>query len=284
MPELPEVETIRNQLERVVKGQRVKKVKVRHKKSFRGGVKEVERKKIVGVKRRAKMLVVELEGGKSLLIHLKMTGQLVYEDEKGRTVGGHPTSDWMKQLPSKHTRVVFELDKGKLFFNDMRVFGWIKVVDKAGLEKEFKGLGPDVNSKEFTVKHLEKILSSSRRAVKLIIIDQKKLAGVGNIYANDGLYCAGIDPRKPGKEVAEDKAGVRRLFKCLKQVIERGIKYGGATASDDSFVDAEGLGGKYQKHFLVYEKEGEKCRRCGGKIKKVKLGGRGTYFCPRCQK
>jgi len=284
MPELPEVETIRRQLERVVKGQRVRRVKVGHKKSFRGKVGEVEGKRIRGVGRRAKMLVVELEKGKNLLIHLKMTGQLVYESKKGRTVGGHPTSDWVKKLPSKHTRVVMELEKGKLFFNDMRVFGWIKVVDNEGLMREFKDLGPDVNRAEFTVKHLKEILESSGRAVKLILLDQKKLAGVGNIYANDGLYCAGVDPRRSGKEVVKDGAAVKRLFRCLKRVIDKGIKYGGATASDDSFVNAVGLGGKYQKHFLVYEKKGKKCRRCERKIKKVKLGGRGTYFCPGCQK
>ncbi len=284
MPELPEVETIRGQLEKVVKGQRIKKIKVLRKKSLQGSSLKVKGRKIVGVKRRAKMLVVELEKGKNLLIHLKMTGQLVYESEKGRTVGGHPTSDWVKKLPSKHTRVVMELEKGKLFFNDMRVFGWIKVVDKVGLEREFKDLGPDVNSLKFTVKHLRQILESSGRAVKLILLDQKKLAGVGNIYANDGLYCAGVDPRRSGKEVVKDEAVVRRLLKCLKKVIDKGIKHGGATASDDSFKNAAGLGGKYQKHFLVYEKEGKKCRRCGEKIKKVKLGGRGTYFCPGCQK
>ncbi len=284
MPELPEVETIRGQLEKVVKGQRIKKIKVLRKKSLQGSSLKVKGRKIVGVKRRAKMLVMELEGDKNLLIHLKMTGQLVYEGEKGRTVGGHPTSDWVKKLPSKHTRVVMELEKGKLFFNDMRVFGWIKVVDKVGLEREFKDLGPDVNSLKFTVKHLRQILESSGRAVKLILLDQKKLAGVGNIYANDGLYCAGVDPRRSGKEVVKDEAVVRRLLKCLKKVIDKGIKYGGATASDDSFKNAAGLGGKYQKHFLVYEKEGKKCRRCEGKIKKVKLGGRGTYFCPGCQK
>jgi len=179
---------------------------------------------------------------------------------------------------------VLELDKGQLFFNDMRVFGWIKVVDKEGLVREFKDLGPDVNSSGFTVKHLKEVLESSGRAVKLILLDQKKLAGVGNIYANDGLYCAGVDPRRSGKEVAKNEEAVRRLFRCLKKVIDKGIKYGGATASDDSFVNTAGLGGKYQKHFLVYEKEGKKCRRCEGKIKKVKLGGRGTYFCHKCQK
>ena len=284
MPELPEVETIRRQLDKILVGQKIKRVKVLKAKSWRGDKKKVEGKKIVRVDRRAKILVIKLEKRLNLLIHLKMTGQLVYEGNKGRTVGGHPTADWIKKLPSSHTRIVLELDKGKLFFNDMRVFGWVKVMDNKGLEVEFKNYGPDVNSKEFTAKYLQKVLASSRRAVKLILLDQKKLAGVGNIYANDGLYCAGIRPEKSGVEVAEDNKAVKRLFKCLKGVIEKGIKYGGATASDKGFINAAGLGGKYQKHFLVYEKAGESCQRCKGKIKKVKLGGRGTYFCPGCQK
>jgi len=271
MPELPEVETIRRQLEKVLVGQRIKKIKVLKKKSLQGDSLQVEGKRIVGVKRKAKVLIVELEGkpaspkasrGKYLLIHLKMTGQLVYTSKSEK-----------RRLQSKYTRVVFELDKGKLFFNDMRLFGWIKVVDEKEMEREFSKFGPDVVSKEFTVEHLRKVLMSSGRAVKLILVDQKKIGGIGNIYANDGLYCAGIDPKRKAREIGEDKRLVERLYKCLRKVIKAGIKYGGVTAR-----------GKYQEHFLVYEREGEKCNRCKGKIKKIKLGGRGTYFCQICQK
>jgi len=272
MPELPEVEIIRRQLDKVLKGQRIKKIKVLKKKSLQGDSLQVEGKRIVKVGRKAKMLIVGLENKKCLLIHLKMTGQLVYISKSEK-----------EKLLHKHTRVVVELDKGKLFFNDMRVFGWIKVVDGEGMKKEFSKFGPDVIDKEFTVEYLEKVLKSSGRAVKLVLMDQKKIGGIGNIYANDGLYCAGIDPRKKAREIGEDKKLVKRLQRCLKKVIEAGIKYGGATASDDKYINAQGLRGKYQKHFLVYEREGEKCNRCKGKIKKIKLGGRGTYFCPKCQ-
>jgi len=270
MPELPEVETIRRQLNRVLGGQKIRKIKVLRDKSWKGDKGKVEGKKIKKVERKAKILIIELENGRSLLIHLKMTGQLV----------------WVKkqEKEGKHTRVVLKLDKGRLFFNDLRVFGWIKVVDKKDLENEFKNYGPDVNGREFTKKHLKEILGSSRRSVKLILLDQKKLAGVGNIYANEALYCAGVDPQKTGVKVAKDEKMVGKLFKCLKQVIEKGIKYGGSTASDRGYKDGLGREGKYQKHFLIYEKAGEKCKRCKGEIKKVKLGGRGTYFCPGCQK
>jgi len=251
MPELPEVEIIRRQLGRVLVGQRIKKVKVREKRSWQGKAEEVEGKKIVKIGRKAKVLIIELENRKYLLIHLKMTGQLIYD----------------KKSQIKHIRVVFELDKGRLFFNDMRLFGWIKVVDGEGMKKEFSKFGPDVISKEFTAEYLGKALMGSGRAVKLVLMDQAKMGGVGNIYANDILFCAGIDPRKTARKIGKDKRTMKRLYKCLRKVIEAGIKYRG----------------KYQEHFLVYEREGEKCNKCKGKIKKIKLGGRGTYYCSKCQ-
>jgi formamidopyrimidine-DNA glycosylase len=115
-------------------------------------------------------------------------------------------------------------------------------------------------------------------------MDQKKIGGVGNIYANEALFCAGIRPDRPAKEISNDQLSIFKLYKCLKSVINKGIEYGGATASDDSYVNAAGLAGKYQEHFLVYEQAGKQCSKCRAKIKKVKLGGRGTYFCPRCQR
>jgi formamidopyrimidine-DNA glycosylase len=284
MPELPEVETIRKQLGRVLVGQRIKKVEVKREKSFKGSVKQVVGKKIIGIGRKAKLLVMGLSGRLNLLIHLKMTGQLVYQRQGGRRViGGHPTRDWVGELPSKHTRVIFELDKGRLFFNDMRVFGWVKVVDRTELEKELEKYGPDVIDKGLGEDKFFELLQKSGRAVKLVIMDQSKMGGVGNIYANEGLWCAQVKPQRVAKEL--DKKEASRLLECLRQVVEQGIKYGGATASDDNYVNALGLGGKYQEHFLVYEQEGKKCQRrgCQGRVKKVKLGGRGTYFCPKCQ-
>jgi len=263
MPELPEVETICRQLKKVLAGQKIK--------GLQGCSLQVGGKRILGVRRKAKMIIIELSGGKSLLIHLKMTGQLVYDENvKLKT----------KNEKQKYTRAIFELERGRLLFNDLRKFGWIKIMQNEKLKAQNEKLPPDVVDKEFTLEYLEKILKSSGQAVKIVLMDQAKMGGIGNIYANEILFCAGIDPRRPANTCGLQ---VRNLQGCIKKVINRGIKYGGSTASDENYVNARGEPGKFQEHFLVYEQEGKKCSRCKGKIIKVKLGGRGTYYCPKCQ-
>lgn len=283
MPELPEVETIRKQLDKVLKGREIEGVEVLREKSFGGDRKRVVGKRVKSVERKAKLLMMVLEDKERLLIHLKMTGQLILVDmEKERVVGGHPTADWVNDLPSKHTRVVISfLRGGKLYFNDMRVFGWIKLVKEKEWKRLEKEMPMDVVDKEFTKKYLKETLKGSGRAVKIVIMDQKKMGGVGNIYANDGLFLAGIKPDREARSL-EDKE-ISKLYKSLIRVIKEGIRMGGATASDEKFVSVYGLGGRYQEKFRVYDKQGEKCVKCGKKIKKIKLGGRGTYFCPKCQ-
>ena len=224
MPELPEVETIRRQLQQALVGKKITKVEILHPKSFLGNKIKVQGKKIVAVKRKAKTIWIDLEGDLNLLIHLKMTGQLVYNGKQG-----------------KHTRVILDLSRGRLIFNDMRLFGWIKAVDNDWLKAHFAKLPPDVVDKAFTPKYLSKILSGSGRAVKLVMLDQAKLGGVGNIYANDALYCAGIDPQTPARKVRR----ISQLHQCLKKVINKGIKYGGSTAKDENYVNAYGQRGQY---------------------------------------
>lgn len=270
MPELPEVETITRQLEKVLVGQKIVKAEVLARKSFIGQVGDVEGKKIVGVRRKAKMVIIELASS-YLLVHLKMTGQLIYQ----------ATSD-KRQVTSRHTRVILHLTRGKLFFNDQRLFGWMKVVDKKELEKEFKNYGPDIIDKAVTEDYFYGLLQRSRRAVKLVIIDQAKVAGVGNIYANEGLWWAKISPMRKAQSLTRQES--HRLLAGLRKVVEGGIKYGGATASDESYVNASGLEGKYQKHFLVYEQAGKQCQKCKSVIAKTRLGGRGTYYCLVCQR
>lgn len=265
MPELPEVETIRRQLDKVLAGQRIRKIEKLHPKSLQGPSLQAIGKKIVAVKRRAKMIWVDLQGDLNLLVHLKMTGQLLINGQ-----------------PGKHTRVIIQLTKDRLIFNDLRLFGWIKVVNNQQLKDHFAKLPPDVVDKEFTLKYLEKMLKSSGRAIKLVLLDQQKMGGIGNIYANDSLFCAGVDPRRSAKTVVGLQ--VRNLYQCIRQVINQGIKYGGSTASDENYVNALGQPGRYQTKFLAYEQQGKKCRRCGSVIKKIKLGGRGTYYCANCQK
>lgn len=289
MPELPEVETLKRQLVKSLKGQKILGVKVRRERSFRGSQKSVVGRKIKNIERKAKYLLVELSGLSKLylVIHLKMTGQLIFAPEKGkRIVGGHPTADWVEKLPSKHTRVELQLSKGRLFFNDMRVFGWIKVMDSDEVKAMKNRLPADVVDKEFTPRYLRKILEGSKRSVKMIIMDQTKMGGMGNIYANDALNYAGISPRTTGTALVKDEKWINKLYIALKRVIGEGINHNGA--SDTNYVHLDGLGGSYQDHFLVYKQQGKPCkkpacRQAGVVIKKEKLGGRGTYWCPNCQ-
>ena len=281
MPELPEVETIVRELDQVLSGKKITAVSVLRAKSFIGDEKELVGKTIESVERRSKMTVVGFSHyPKKLVIHLKMTGQLIYLSGTHRVVGGHPTPDWVNELPSKSTRIVMELDNGaKLFFNDLRVFGWLKLMRKEAWEKLTAKLPPDVTHGEFNLEYFAKVLVKSGRPIKLVLMDQAKFGGVGNIYANDALYLARINPKRKAKELT-GKEG-EGLYEAVKKVISLGIKYGGASV--DKYVDAAGWGGKYQEHFLVYGRNGQKCKRDGKVIKKIKLGGRGTYFCPGCQ-
>lgn len=282
MPELPEVETIRRQLNEVLTGKVVMQVEVLRENSFLGNPRGIERGRIKEIKRKSKVIEVLFENkGKMVIIHLKMTGQLIYTNGEKRILGGHPSPDWVNDLPSSHTRVVWTFEDGsKLFFNDMRVFGWMKVVDKDKYEKEMRKTAPDVVDDDFTADYLFNILKKTKKTVKLVLLDQDKIGGLGNIYVNDALYMAGINPERKADSLSRDE--VEKLHEAAVKVINLGIKYGGASASN--YVHVSGLGGTYQDHFLVYKRDGQKCFRCGGTIKKKKLGGRGTFYCPNCQK
>lgn len=284
MPELPEIETVRLQLQRVLPGMVVRKVQVLHGKSLQGDPALVEGKKVQAIRRRAKLLLVDLEEGIVMAIHFKMTGQLVFVGRGGdsRVVGGHPTTDFVGPLPSTHTRVIFHLSGGKLYFNDQRLFGWIKIGKKDKIEKEkfLQSLGPepfDITQKQFV-----DLVSKRKKPIKLVLMDQQVISGVGNIYANDACWEARVNPRRLANTLTAKQ--YRDLYAGLTRVLKEGIKYGGATAADAKYVDLRGLGGHYQEHFRVYEKEGQMCSRGDGIIHRLTLGGRGTYFCPQCQR
>jgi formamidopyrimidine-DNA glycosylase len=280
MPELPEVETVTRQLDAVLPNRVIQSIQVLRDKSFTGKDGELIGKKILHVSRKQKIIVIELLDSLVLLIHLKMTGQLIFQHGGNRVVGGHPTQDWIEALPSKHTRVIIHFTDGSiLYFNDQRVFGWVKIVDRQEWIGYREKMAPDVVDEAFTLAYLTGVLKKTTRAVKLVILDQEKIGGMGNIYANDALYLAGIDPRKMGKRVQGTE--IKRLYKAMKEVIAKGIETGGASYSH--FVDTKGLGGHYQDHFLVYDKAGQPCVMCGSLIEKISVGGRGTYFCPTCQ-
>lgn len=281
MPELPEIETVRLQLIKVIKGAKVQSCKVLNKNSVHGDVEKIVGEEIIDIRRRAKVLIIDFSGDVSVAFHFKMSGQLVFEGHKVKVVGGHPTEDFVGKLPSGHTRVVVKFDLGTLYFNDQRMFGWVKVGDKFTIDnlQFIKNLGPepfDITAEEF-VRRVQK----SRRAIKLTVMDQEVISGVGNIYANDALWEARINPQIPSHKLQREQ--LETLLEKLKLVLSEGIKYGGATAADAKYIDLHGLGGHYQEHFRVYDREGQMCKRCKSVIVKFVLGGRGTYVCPKCQ-
>lgn len=268
MPELPEVETVRLQLNKILPGKTIQEIEILNNRSFIGNSRFLSRKKIRSVKRLAKMLIVDLGEESILAIHLKMTGQLIYNGEK-----------------NKHTRVILTFSHGdKLYFNDQRKFGWMKVVNS--LDMLQNNLGPDALN-ELTLDKFKTILASSKRPVKLLLMDQTKIGGVGNIYANEALFRAKIYPRMPANKLLNGQnlpAGrqVVKLFDSLIKVLKDGIRRKGASRSH--FRDIYGKKGMVQEHFSVYDREGGKCpNNCGNKIKKMRLGGRGTFLCSNCQ-
>jgi formamidopyrimidine-DNA glycosylase len=286
MPELPEIETVKLQLGKALTGATIKSVQVISPKSFMGKAASAKNKKIVAVRRMAKVLLMDIEGEVTLAFHFKMTGQLIYVGKNIRIVGGHPTADFTGKLPSPHTRVIINLNKGTLFFNDQRRFGWVKVGTKEEISrmKFLQNLGPEPISMTVNqVNKVIKLIKLKKSPIKVVIMDQEIISGVGNIYANDALWEAGIRPDTGCAMLSIPQ--FKLLFEKLKLVLKEGIKYGGATAADAKYLDLHGAGGHYQDHFRTYDRKGEKCLRCdGGIIKKITLGGRGTYYCPVCQK
>jgi formamidopyrimidine-DNA glycosylase len=280
MPELPEVETIKLGLQKYLIGHKFKEIQILNPKSFEGSPKEVIESKVVGIKRFGKGLVIELSNEKALAIHVKMTGQLIYRSSQ---TNKYPVSvKKVGKLPGRSTRVIFKLDKDAiLYFNDTRKFGWIKVIDKNS-EKDlpfFKNLGPEP-FKDLNEKIFEEIVSKSKLAIKLLVMDQSKIAGVGNIYANDALFEAGIDPRRQANSLS--LVEIKKLYASILSVMEKSLRYGGS--SENTYVNILGQDGAYQRHTLVYGKKGKPCPICKNEIRRIVLGGRGTFFCPTCQK
>lgn len=221
-----------------------------------------------------KVLLIDFGSDLLLGFHFKMTGQLIYEDGGKRIVGGHPTEDFVNKMPSNHTRVIFNFDKGTLYFNDQRLFGWVEInpkfVDKLGPEPF------EIDEKKFV-----ELVCKRKKPIKLVLMEQDVISGVGNIYANDACWEAKVNPRRLANTLTAKQFS--DLYKGMIKVLEEGIKYGGATAADAKYIDLHGLGGHYQDHFRVYDREGEECLRGDGIVHKFVLGGRGTYYCPKCQ-
>jgi formamidopyrimidine-DNA glycosylase len=281
MPELPEVETIRKGLAQYVVGHTIEDVELINPKVFQGDPKDIIGAKVTEARRFGKGLVIDLSNGYSLAIHVKLTGQLIYRDPATEK---EPVSKAkVGTIPNNFTHVVFVLDKSaKLYYNDIRRFGWIKVVKTEEISEMsyFKGIGPEP-FKDLTEEKFEKIISKSKIVIKPLLMDQKRIGGIGNIYANDALFLAGIDPKRKADTLTTEE--LKKLYDAIHTVMERGFKYGGA--SELTFVNILGQEGEYQRHSLVYGKKGKDCPNdpSHGKIQKIYLGGRGTFFCESCQ-
>lgn len=268
MPELPEVETVRRQLAEEVVGERVVAVEVRQEKSYLGAREIGE--EVAEVRRRGKYLFIAFESGAGLAVHLKMTGRLVISK---------PGQQFDYET-AKHTRVVMRLASGRaLYFWDTRMFGYVHYLPAIGEaeEKVKNKLGPE--PWEITQEELYRKLQKTGRTIKDTILDQSMLAGVGNIYANDGLWKSGILPQRRSRDLSKQEVG--KLLRSLREVLKKGLSTNGA--SDNSYVDAYGEKGAYQNEFLVYGKTKGECPQCGRELNYGKVGGRGTWWCDKCQ-
>ena len=273
MPELPEVETIKRDLNKELKGRRILKLKFYDwakmlKPDPETVKKAIEGKKIKEFDRRAKLLLMHLgDHGTTIVFHLKLTGQLLLKkntDPKDR-----------------FNHVIIQLDNGdELHFNDLRKFGYIKVIKgKEELKKLLSDFGPEPLTKEFTVEVFKKILKKTSRNIKTVIMDQAKISGVGNIYADEALWRAKIHPEKTAEKLTEKE--IQDLFDALLFVLKQGIEDRGTSV--DSYLDVYADEGKHKKNLKVFRLDKEPCPRCKTIIKKIRVGGRGTHYCPACQ-
>ncbi len=305
MPELPEVETIKRGLENKVIGKKITNVEVMQKKSIRNPraefVKKLKSKSIEKIERKGKFLAIKLKSkdllrgnlnispkrrrhwpmspSKTLcvcatrrdlylIIHLGMTGQLVYIKDKRAT--------------DKHSRVLISFNDGaRIYFNDIRRFGYLKLADAEEKEEIFSALGVDSISKDFTFKKLISILKNRRASLKSILLNQKLVAGIGNIYTDEICFVAGLKPNRKVNTLGS--AEIKKLYNSIKRVLKLAIKHHGTSFRD--YVDSEGKRGNFASFLKVYQRENQICLKCRkGVIKKIKIAGRSTRYCENCQR
>ncbi|HET9850350.1 MAG TPA: bifunctional DNA-formamidopyrimidine glycosylase/DNA-(apurinic or apyrimidinic site) lyase [Candidatus Saccharimonadales bacterium] len=287
MPELPEVETIKLGLSKLLPGLVITNVQHDWPKSFPNAPADVERfmvgAKVLGVRRRAKVLIIDLNTKYSLLVHLKMTGQLVFVGQE-RFGAGHPSADLIASLPAKATRVIIDFaGASKLFFNDQRKFGWMRLMPTIEIPEIdfFKKVGPEPLEAGFKpADFIDRLQRRKNSSIKAALLDQTVIAGVGNIYADESLWAAKIHPAGPVSTVSNAK--LIKLYQSLREILNLSIKKGGST--DRNYVDSQGKKGSYLSFAKVFRRQGQPCPRCGTPIEKIRVAGRGTHFCPHCQK
>ncbi|MFA7662938.1 MAG: bifunctional DNA-formamidopyrimidine glycosylase/DNA-(apurinic or apyrimidinic site) lyase [Patescibacteria group bacterium] len=285
MPELPEVETIKNDLDSLLVNKKIKAVKFLDDKKASKDQKlflaQTVGVKIKAVRRRAKMIIIDLSNKDHLIVHLKMTGQLIFVTKNTIAGGGHPIKHDLTNLPNKSTRIIFDFSNGsKLFFNDTRKFGWIKLVNSEELKAIEDKYGPEPLDKNFRPHDFYKLIYQKNIPIKPLLLDQKIIAGIGNIYASEACFCAGINPLRKASDLTQ--AEIKKLYNCIIRILTLAIKKRGT--SSETYVDAFGRQGSMNNFLKVYQRAGEKCLNCGGVIKKINQRQRSTFYCEKCQK
>ena len=288
MPELPEVETIKTDLEKYILNKKITNIVVKKPKMIDGNYLSFKKflinNRITKISRRGKLLIFHLTNNKYLLTHLKMTGQLIYKDKNKITPGGHEFPNINPEdLPNKYSHIIIYFkDESKLFFNDMRQFGYMKIVNQENLNKKIKEFGVEPLDKKWTVDYLTNILKNKNTSLKAVLLNQKHIAGLGNIYVDEACFLSKIKPDRVASSLTKEE--IKKLHKACKDILLKAIKYRGTTFS--SFRDSNGSPGNFSKFLNVYQKEGTVCKICEQdhihRIKKV--AGRSTHYCPYCQK
>jgi formamidopyrimidine-DNA glycosylase len=285
MPELPEVETIRRDLTKQVINKKIKKVIIKKSRLVKNPdnffIKTLVGNKISKIDRIGKLIIFVMKNNLYLLTHLKMTGQLIYIKKKSQTVGGHSfTSDKM-DYPNQYTYIIIEFaDDSNLYFNDIRTFGYMQIVNERELVVIKERFGIEPLTRNFTISNWEKLFQNRKTNLKALLLNQQLIAGIGNIYADEICFAVKVRPTRKVNKLTNKE--IQELFRQTKKIIQQAIAKRGTTFNN--YVDTFGRSGNFLKYLQVYGRGQDKCKSCKINIRKIKLAGRGTHFCPHCQK
>lgn len=302
MPELPEVENLRRGLQKALRGRRIRAVKVNKPKlvSGKGNNRTASAKKagefarklkgdsVAAVERLAKNLIFRMKSGATVVAHLKMSGQFAYKDGrasmsgKRAVIGGHPIELSESELPNKHTHIIFDLDKGALYYNDTRMFGYVLWYPdyEAAHKAHFGELGPEPLGPAFTLKYFREALAKSGAMLKAALLAQSIVTGLGNIYVDEACFMAGVRPDRRADNLTASE--VQKLYVAIKKILTKAIEAGGSSVSTYRLLDM--TRGNYAREHKVYGRAGEPCVKCARPLSKMLIQTRTTVFCNNCQK